>query len=61
MSNQPEFLIDGIHPYDNPSFKKTSKPLEETVKEEMRAQGLDPLNKEDVQKFWASKGIGING
>jgi len=61
MTKQPEFLIDGVHPYDNPNLKKTSKPLEETVKEEMRAQGLDPLNKQDVQKFWSSKGIGING
>ena len=61
MSHQPEFLIDGVHPYDNPNRKKSSVSLEETVKEEMRAQGLDPLNKDDVQKFWASKGIGING
>lgn len=61
MSDQPVFLIDGVHPFDNPATKKTTVSLEETVKEEMRAQGLDPLNKQDVQKFWASKGIGING
>lgn len=27
------------------------------VEEEMRAEGLDPLNKDDVKSFWASKGI----
>ena len=61
MSDQPVYLADGLHPYDNPATKKSSQPLEEMVKEEMRAQGLDPLNKADVQKYWASKGIGING
>lgn len=61
MSDQPVYLADGLHPYDNPAKKKTSQPLEEMVKAEMRAQGLDPLNKDDVQKYWASKGIGING
>jgi hypothetical protein len=30
---------------------------EDLVEEEMRAKGLDPLNKDDVQKYWKSKGI----
>lgn len=32
--------------------------LESLVEEEMISKGLDPLNKEDVKKFWASKGVG---
>ena len=31
--------------------------LTETVKEQMRSEGLNPLNKQDVLKFWKSKGI----
>jgi len=35
--------------------------LDEMVAVEMRAEGLDPLNKDDVKKFWASKGVELNG
>lgn len=36
--------------------------LTELVKEHMRAEGLDPLNKKDVLKYWKSKGIeNVNG
>ena len=31
------------------------------VKLDMLAQGLNPLNSEDVRKFWAKKGLGLNG
>lgn len=31
--------------------------LTEIVKEQMRSEGLNPLNKKDVLKFWKSKGI----
>lgn len=35
--------------------------LSEIIVKEMEAEGLDPLNKNDVYKFWASKGIKVNG
>ena len=35
--------------------------LQDLVEEEMRSKGLDPLNKDDVQKYWSSKGIHFNG
>jgi hypothetical protein len=36
--------------------------LTELVKDQMRAEGLDPLNKRDVLKYWKSKGIeNVNG
>ena len=31
--------------------------MQSMVEEEMRSAGLDPLNKEDVQKFWTLKGL----
>lgn len=31
--------------------------LSKIVEEQMRSEGLDPLNKKDVLKFWKSKGI----
>lgn len=31
--------------------------LTEIVKDQMRSEGLNPLNKNDVLKFWKSKGI----
>lgn len=36
--------------------------LTELVKDQMRSEGLDPLNKKDVLKYWKSKGIeNVNG
>ena len=36
--------------------------LTELVKDQMRSEGLDPLNKKDVLKYWKSKGIeSVNG
>ena len=35
--------------------------LEDLVEEEMLSRGFDPLNKEDVQRYWKSKGIEANG
>jgi hypothetical protein len=63
MSNEPQFLVDGVHPYDNPAYKRKKEDVsfEESVRKEMAAQGLNPLNKDDVIKFWASKGVVING
>ena len=31
--------------------------LEEIVKEEMIAEGFNPLNKEDIIRFWKTKGF----
>jgi hypothetical protein len=63
MPNDPIFLVDGVHPYDNPAYKnkKDDVSFEEQIKKEMAAQGLNPINKDDVLKFWASKGVVING
>lgn len=38
-----------------------SELLPNVVAEEMRAEGLDPLNKNDIQKYWKSRGINLNG
>ena len=43
------------------SSKDNALVLSEIIKQEMEAEGLDPLNKEDVHAFWRSKGIKING
>jgi len=34
--------------------------LETIINKEMSDQGLDPLNREDVNRFWASKGVEID-
>lgn len=39
------------------SPKRTNHNLQELVEDEMRLAGLDPLNKDDVRKFWWTKGI----
>ena len=35
--------------------------LQDLVEEEMFSRGLDPLNMNDVQKYWKSKGIEAHG
>jgi len=50
-----------IDEYYNPRNLNEKAHLEDLVEEEMRAKGLDPLNKDDVQKYWMSKGITLNG
>lgn len=39
--------------------KRTDHNLLELVEEEMRLKGFDPLNKDDVRKFWRTKGIEV--
>lgn len=39
------------------SIKNINESLVEIVEQEMRSQGLDPLNKDDVKFFWRQKGI----
>lgn len=46
-----------IDEYFNP--KRTNENLLELVEEEMRLKGFDPLNKDDVRKFWRTKGIEV--
>jgi hypothetical protein len=36
---------------------KDSTLLTEQVREEMISKGLDPINIDDIQEFWKSKGI----
>jgi hypothetical protein len=60
------FLVDGLNPYDpknnNKNIINEKTPLlSDQVKLDMLSQGLNPLNKDDVLKFWALKGVGING
>lgn len=43
-----------VHKQDNVKF------LPEYVHEDMKAEGLDPLNSDDVKEFWRKKGI-VNG
>lgn len=51
-------FIDEVY---NPRSLNEKAHLTDLVEEEMRSKGLDPLNKNDVQKFWASKGVSVNG
>ena len=61
------FLVDGLSMYDPKNNNKQrvlnekAPMLTDQVKLDMLAQGLNPLNKDDVLMFWASKGVGING
>ena len=50
-----------IDEYYNPRNLSEKAYLQDLVEEEMRAKGLDPLNKNDVQIYWKSKGIELNG
>ena len=50
-----------IDEYYNPKNLNEKAHLQDLVEEEMRAKGLDPLNKDDVQMYWKSKGISLNG
>ena len=43
----------------NPRNVSESAFLQDLVEEEMRAKGLDPINKDDVQKYWASRGVKV--
>ena len=42
-----------IDEYYNPRNLNEKAHLQDLVEEEMRSKGLDPLNKEDVQKYWS--------
>jgi hypothetical protein len=50
-----------IDEYYNPRNLNEKAHLEDLVEEEMRSKGLDPLNKDDIQAYWKSKGVVVNG
>ena len=50
-----------IDEYYNPRNINEKAYLQDLVEEEMRSKGYDPLNKEDVQRYWKSKGVVVNG
>ena len=60
LNSNPNFS-NIIDEYYNPKNLNEKAHLQDLVEEEMRTKGLDPLNKDDVQKYWASKGIHFNG
>lgn len=47
--------------YYNPRNLNEKTYLQDLVEEEMRSKGLDPLNKNDIQTYWKSKGVELNG
>jgi hypothetical protein len=60
------FIVDGLNEYDpknnNTMVLNEKGPLlTDQVKLDMLAQGLNPLNRDDVLKFWVMKGVGLNG
>ena len=67
MSDETVFLVDGLSMYDPKIINKQTVINEkgpllcDQVKLDMLAQGLNPLNSEDVRKFWSKKGVGLNG
>jgi hypothetical protein len=50
-----------IDEYFNPKNLNEKAYLQDLVEEEMISKGLDPLNNTDVQKYWKSKGVELNG
>lgn len=61
LNSNPDKVTTMIDEYFNPKNISENAHLEDIVEVEMRAKGLDPLNKNDVRAFWASKGVSING
>ena len=60
--NSNKVTIDKIiDEYYNPRNINEKAYLEDLVEEEMISKGYDPLNKDDVQAYWKSKGVVLNG
>lgn len=57
MLDSNKDIANVIDEYYNPRNVNEKAYLQDLVEEEMRMKGLDPLNKEDIQKYWMSKGI----
>jgi len=61
LNSNPAYQTKMIDEYFNPKNVSESAFLQDLVEEEMRSKGMDPLNKNDIQKYWMSKGINFNG
>lgn len=61
LNSNKEVVNKIIDEYYNPRNLNEKAYLQDLVEEEMRSKGYDPLNKEDVQRYWKSKGIEANG
>ena len=61
LNSNKQTVNNLIDEYYNPKNLNEKAYLQDLVEEEMRVKGLDPLNKEDIQKYWKSKGIVVNG
>jgi hypothetical protein len=61
LDSSKQTVTNIIDEYYNPRNLNEKAYLQDLVEEEMRSKGLDPLNKDDVQFYWKSKGIGVNG
>ena len=60
--NSTKVIVDKlIDEYYNPRNLNEKAYLQDLVEEEMLSKGLDPLNKKDIQDYWKSKGILVNG
>jgi len=60
--NSTKVTVDKlIDEYYNPRNLNEKAYLQDLVEEEMLSKGLDPLNKKDIQEYWKSKGILVNG
>jgi hypothetical protein len=57
LSSNNTDTVNIIDEYYNPRNISEKAYLQDLVEEEMRSKGLDPLNTNDVQKYWASKGV----
>lgn len=59
LNSNPSDIHKIIDEQFNPRNVNESAFLQDLVEEEMRAKGLDPINKDDVQKYWASRGVKV--
>lgn len=61
LNSNKEVVNKVIDEYYNPRNINEKAYLSDLVEEEMRSKGLDPLNKDDIQFYWKSKGVVVNG
>jgi hypothetical protein len=61
INNKIKDVSNMIDEQFRPTVQENFTVLQEVINKEMVAKGLDPLNKDDVKKFWASKGVESNG
>jgi len=61
LNSNKEVVTKIIDEYYNPRNLNEKAYLQDLVEEEMRSKGLDPINRDDVQAYWKSKGVELNG